>query len=86
MSCPSQSSWLDHPYVYNNNNNKVPSVLSTKDIIPNKWLKLLNHCPALYTLTQKAAILNTCCIVENVFCWIMNTKCLVSDPYSLKTN
>jgi hypothetical protein len=47
---------------------KIPLVLSSMGIIPNKLhksLKLLNLCPALYIGMQKAVILNTCCIVRN---------------------
>jgi hypothetical protein len=45
----------------------IPLVLSTMGIIPNKLhesLELLNLCPALYILMQKAVKLNTCHIVR----------------------
>jgi hypothetical protein len=41
-------------------------------------MKLLNLCPALYILMQKAVILNTCRIVRK-FMATVNKKCLVSD-------
>jgi len=59
----------------NNNNNKIwqlpaayitPLVLSTVGIIPNtlhRILELFNPRPVLYSLTQRAAMLNTCRIV-----------------------
>ena len=46
----------------------IPLVLFTKGIIPPKLqrsLELLNLRPALYSLMQKAAVLNTCCIFIN---------------------
>jgi len=60
----------------NNNNNKIwqlpaayiiPLVLSTVGIFPNtlhRILELFNPRPVLYSLTQKAAMLNTCRIVR----------------------
>ena len=44
----------------------IPLVLSTTGIIPNESLKLLNLRPALYIVTQKAVILNTCHIVRKL--------------------
>jgi hypothetical protein len=43
-----------------------------------KSMKLLNHCPVLYILMQKAVILNTCGIVRK-FLATVNRKCLVSE-------
>jgi hypothetical protein len=47
----------------------IPLVLSTAGIIPHKLhdsVKLLYVCPALYILTQKAVILNTCRTVRKL--------------------
>jgi hypothetical protein len=43
----------------------APLVLPTTGIIPNKLRdssKLLNLCPGLYNVIQKAVTLNTCCV------------------------
>lgn len=46
----------------NNNNKYYPPQVLLKRL--HKSLKLLNLHPALYILTQKAVIINTCCIVR----------------------
>jgi hypothetical protein len=66
----------------------ISLVLYTLHIIQHKLhksMQLLNLCPAIYILMQKAVILNTCCIVRK-FLATVNKKCLVSETNTLQIN